>query len=158
MPLGSDECLPSPLAAAAPRVVAGLLALGLVGGLALQACGSDSSSSSTDTTSADGSTTTTVVNTTSLDDVKVEGDFGSKPTVTFDPSYVGTEDSFKVISEGDGPVITADQRVTVNYVGIAGADGTELGGTYRRDPREVLHGRHEPPPGHHRVDDRPEGR
>ena len=87
------------------RVVAGLLALGLVGGLALQACGSDSSSSSTDTTSADGSTTT-VVKTTSLDDVKVEGDFGSKPTVTFDPSYVGTSDSFKVISEGDGPVIT----------------------------------------------------
>ena len=73
------------------RVVAGLLALGLVGGLALQACGSDSSSSSSDTTSADGSTTTTVVNTTSLDEVKVEGEFGSKPTVTFDPSYVGDE-------------------------------------------------------------------
>lgn len=119
------------------RVVAGLLALGLVGGLALQACGSDSSSSSTDTTSADGSTTT-VVKTTSLDDVKVEGDFGSKPTVTFDPSYVGTEDSFKVISEGDGPVITADQRVTVNYVGIAGSDGSELGGTFGATPEKFF--------------------
>ena len=120
------------------RVVAGLLALGLVGGLALQACGSDSSSSSTDTTTADGSTTTTVVNTTSLDEVKVEGDFGSKPTVTFDPSYVGTEDSFKVVSEGDGPVITADQRVTVNYLGVAGADGTELGGTYGATPEKFF--------------------
>jgi peptidylprolyl isomerase len=120
------------------RVVAGLLALGLVGGLALQACGSDSSSSSTSTTSADGATTTTVVNTTSLDDVKVEGDFGSKPTVTFNPSYVGTEDSFKVVSEGDGPVITADQRVTVNYVGIAGSDGTELGGTFGSTPEKFF--------------------
>ena len=120
------------------RVVAGLLALGLVGGLALQACGSDSSSSSSDTTSADGSTTTTVVNTTSLDEVKVEGEFGSKPTVTFDPSYVGTEDSFKVVSEGDGPVITADQRVTVNYLGVAGADGTELGGTFGATPEKFF--------------------
>ncbi len=121
------------------RVVAGLLALGLVGGLALQACGSDSSSSSTDTTTADGSTTTsTVVKTTSLDEVKVEGEFGSKPTVTFEPSYVGTEDSFKVVSEGDGPVITADQRVTVNYVGIAGADATELGGTYGAAPEKFF--------------------
>ena len=115
-------------------VVAGLLALGLVGALSLQACGSSGSSSSSDTTTADGSTTTTVVNTTSLDGVTVEGDFGSKPTVTFDPSYVGTEDSSKVLIEGDGPVVTADQRVTADYLGVGGADGTELGGTFGSKP------------------------
>jgi peptidylprolyl isomerase len=120
------------------RVVAGLLALGLVGGLTLQACGSDKSSSSTDTTTADGSTTTTVVKTTSLDEVKVEGDFGTKPTVTFDPSYVGAEDTFKVVSVGDGPVITADQRVTVNYLGVAGSSATELGGTFGSTPEKFF--------------------
>ena len=120
------------------RVIAGLLALGLVGGLALQACGSDSSSSSTSTTGADGSTTSTVVNTTSLDGVTVTGDFGSKPTVTFNPSYVGTEDTFKVISEGTGPVITADQRVTVNDLGVAGSDATELGGTFGATPESFF--------------------
>lgn len=120
------------------RMVAGLLGLGLVGGLALQACGSDSSSSPSDTTTADGSTTTTLVKTTSLDDVKVEGDFGAKPTVTFDPSYVGTEDTFRVVSEGTGPVITADQRVTVNYLGVSGANATELGGTFGSTPKKFF--------------------
>src|SRR6188474_563074 len=87
------------------RAAAAILALALAGGVALQACSSSNSSSSTDTT-AD-ATTTTVVNTTSLDQVTVEGDFGSKPTVTFDPSYVGSEDASVVVTEGDGPVITA---------------------------------------------------
>jgi len=120
------------------RVAAGLLAIGLVGGLALQACGSDSSSSSSDTTAAGGATTTTVVNTTSLDSVTVTGDFGAKPTVTFDPSYVGTEDSSKVVIEGTGDAVTADQRVTVNYLGIGGADGQELGGTYGSTPQSFF--------------------
>ena len=31
-------------------------------------------------------------------------------------------------------MITADQRVTVNYLGVAGADATELGGTYGEPP------------------------
>ena len=140
------------------RVVAGLLALGLVGALSLQACGSSGSSSSSDTTTADGSTTTTVVNTTSLDGVTVEGDFGSKPTVTFDPSYVGTEDSSKVLIEGDGPVVTADQRVTADYLGVGGADGTELGGDLRLQAGQLLHGRQEPATGDRRRHGREEGR
>ena len=56
------------------RAAAGILALALAGGVALQACGSNGSSSSTATT-AD-ATTTTVVNTTSLDQVTVTGDLG----------------------------------------------------------------------------------
>src|SRR4051812_8647685 len=117
------------------RVAAGLLAIGLVGGLALQACGSDGPSSSTTTTAGDGgATTTTVVNTTSLDDVTVTGDFGTKPTVSFDPSYVGAEDSSKVVIEGSGDTVTADQRVSINYLGVNGADGSELGGTYGTAP------------------------
>jgi len=114
------------------RIAAGLLVLGLVGGLALQACGTDGSSSSTDTTT-DGSTTTTVVNTTSLDEVTVEGDPGAKPTITFDPSYAGDADSVKVISTGDGPVVEEGQLVSFDFVMIDGTDGSELQSSYGTD-------------------------
>jgi peptidylprolyl isomerase len=126
----------------ATRVAAALLAVGLVGGLALQACGSDSSSSSTTTTAAgaDGSTTTTVVKTTSLDDVTVTGDLGSKPTVTFEPSFAGTEESVKLLQAGTGPVVTDGQRVTFDYVAVSGADGSELGTSYGAAVQSVMVG------------------
>lgn len=126
----------------ATRVAAGLLAIGLVGGLALQACGSDSSSSSTTTTdpAADGSTTTTVVKTTSLDDVTVTGDIGSKPTVTFEPSYAGTEESVKVLQAGTGPVVTSGQKVTFDFVAVSGVDGSELGTSYGSAVQSVIVG------------------
>jgi peptidylprolyl isomerase len=122
----------------ATRIAAALLAVGLLGGLVLQACGSDSSSSSTDTTSADGSTTTTVVKTTSLDGVTVEGALDEKPTISFDPSYAGEADAFAVVAEGDGPVVTADQRVSLDYVATSGADGSELGSTYETEPDKLF--------------------
>jgi peptidylprolyl isomerase len=112
------------------RVVAALLALGFVGGTALAACGSDGGSSSTDTTSADGATTTTVVETSSLDEVTVEGEVGAKPTITFDPSYAGDGESVKVVSTGTGPVVEADQLVTFEYVTVSGIDGTETDSSY----------------------------
>ena len=121
----------------AVRAAAAILAVALAGGIALQACSSGSdASSSTDTTA--GATTTTVVNTTSLDQVTVEGDFGSKPTVTFNPSYVGSGDTSVVVIEGDGPVITADQRVTVDYLGVSGSSGQELGGTFGAKPEKFF--------------------
>jgi peptidylprolyl isomerase len=73
----------------------------------------------------------------SLDDVKVTGAFGEKPTVTFKPAYVGTEETFKVISEGDGPEVTEGQRVTLDYVAISGADGSELDSTFGQTPQAV---------------------
>jgi peptidylprolyl isomerase len=74
---------------------------------------------------------------TTLDAVKVSGAFGEKPTVTFKPAYVGTEETFKVISEGDGPVVTEGQRVTLDYVAFSGVDGSELDSTYGQTPQAV---------------------
>jgi peptidylprolyl isomerase len=118
------------------RVAGGLTALTVVVALLFAACGSDGSGSS-DTS---GDTTTTVVNTTSIDAVTVEGDVGSKPTVTFDPSFQGSESTSKVITIGDGPAVQAGQRVTVDYLAVSGADGTELGGTYGSDPETIIMG------------------
>lgn len=119
------------------RIGAALVALALVGGLVLQACGSDSSSSTDDT--AD-STTTTIANTTSLDGVTVTGDIGAKPTVTFDPSYAGTEESVKVVQAGTGPVVETGQLVTFDYVAVSGVDGSELGTNYDQAAQSVIVG------------------
>ncbi len=87
---------------------------------------------------ADPSTPTTLAtHSTKLDDVKVSGNFGEKPTVTFKPAYVGTEETFKVISQGDGPVVAEGQRVTLDYVAYSGADGSELDSTFGKAPQAV---------------------
>lgn len=75
--------------------------------------------------------------TTSLDKVTVSGEPGQKPTVTFNPAFVGTEETFRVISEGDGPVVEDGQRVSLDYVAISGADGSELDSTYGQATQAV---------------------
>lgn len=121
---------------ALPRAAAGATALVVLMALLLAACssgGDGASSSTTDTTAGD--TTATVVNTTSLDDVTIEGAFGAKPTVTFNPAYVGDSDTSKVISTGDGAVVETGQRVTVDYVAINGGTGEEVDATYGKTPQ-----------------------
>lgn len=98
--------------------------------LLLAACGSSGSGSSTTTTG--GATTTTVVKTTSLDGVKVSDTMGTKPTISFDPSYVGTGPAAKVVVKGTGAPVTEGQRVTTQYVLVSGADGTELDSSWSR--------------------------
>ncbi len=92
-----------------------------------------------DSSSKDSAETSTSVpaKTKSLDGVKVEGAFGEKPTITFKPAYVGSEESFKILSEGDGPVVEDGQRVTLNYVAVSGNDGSELDSTFGQAPQSV---------------------
>ncbi len=124
------------------RASAATAAVVVTSALLLGACGSDGGGSTTESsspeTTAPAETTTTVVNTTSLDQVTVSGAVGEKPTVTFTPSFVGTADATKVVAEGDGPVVGADQRVTVDYFGFSGASGAELGGTYGSTPSKFF--------------------
>ena len=93
-----------------------------------------SDSSSKDTA---GIATSVPAKTKSLGGVKVEGAFGEKPTVTFKPTYVGEAEDFKVLSEGDGPVVEDGQRVTLNYLAVSGADGSELDSTFGNAPQAI---------------------
>ena len=108
----------------ARRLAAAALAVALPLGAVAAACGSDgpSTDGGADTTLAE--TTTTVVNTTSLDAVSVTDALDQEPTVSFDPSYVGTEASARTIVEGTGEPLADGQRVSVDYVLVSGADGT----------------------------------
>jgi len=90
---------------------------------ALVACGSSSKS---DDTSGSTSTSVPDARTKTLDKVTVTGDVGSKPTVTFDPAFVGEKEDSLVLVPGTGAEIKAGQRVTANYVAISGNDGSEL--------------------------------
>jgi len=114
-------------------IIGALVALLVVAGVAIfMLTRSDSSSKDSSET-----TTSVPVKTKSLDGVKVEGAFGEKPTITFKPAYVGSEESFKVLSEGDGPVVEDGQRVTLNYLAVSGADGSELDSTYGQAPQAI---------------------
>ena len=101
----------------------------------LVACGSSSNS---DDTSASTSTTLPEARTRTLDKVTVTGDVGSKPTVTFDPAFVGEKEDSLVIAPGTGAEIKAGQRVTANYIAISGNDGSELDTTYGKTPQNII--------------------
>lgn len=57
-----------------------------------------------------------------LDGVKVTGAYGKEPTVTFTPFTVADTQS-KVLSQGTGRKVTADDTVEVNYHGVDGRTG-----------------------------------
>ena len=107
-------------------IVAVLVVAGVAIGLVARGGSSDSSGTETPKTRS-----------TSLDQVKVTGEFGEKPTVSFQAAYVGTQETFKVVSEGDGPEVTEGQRVTLDYVAYSGADGSELDSTFGQTPQAI---------------------
>ena len=100
---------------------------------ALVACGSSSKSSDSSTSS-----TTPTARTKTLDKVKVTGDVGSKPTVTFDTAFIGDTEEHIVLVPGTGADIKAGQRVTADYVAISGNDGSELDSTYGKTPQHII--------------------
>jgi len=115
-------------------IAAGIFAASLALVPALVACGSSSSSSDDSSTSS----TTPEVRTTALDKVKVTGDFGSKPTVSFDAAFAGDTEEHVVLVPGNGEEIKAGQRVTADYVAISGNDGSELDSTYGKTPQRII--------------------
>jgi peptidylprolyl isomerase len=118
-------------------IIAGVLAAALVvGGFVFMFTRDDSSAKSSDPA---GSTVPTLpTKSKKLSDVTVEGAFGEAPTITFKPAYVGSEESFRVISEGDGPVVEDGQRVMLNYLAVSGADGSELDSTFGGAPQPII--------------------
>jgi len=85
-------------------------------------CSSASSGGGTE----DASSTTT----TDIEKIAVTGKFGELPKVDVPTPFSATETVRKVISEGDGEKVEAGQRVSVNYLGLNGADGQEFDSSY----------------------------
>lgn len=123
----------SPSPRRASRVIAaGVFAVALALVPALAACGSSSKSDSST------NSTTPEARTKSLSKVKVTGDVGSKPTVTFDTAFIGDKEEYIVLVPGTGAEIKAGQRVTADYVAVSGNDGSELDSTYGKAPQRII--------------------
>lgn len=66
---------------------------------------------------------------TSVEQVKVEGEFGTEPKVTFPTPLSGEGVETKVISEGSGGVIVGSQRVALHFTGFNSGTGEPFQGS-----------------------------
>lgn len=114
-------------------------ALTLSLGLALSACaggsGDDPSPSATSSSSAN------PADVAALAEVKVEGEPGSKPTITLPSTpFQVTALTARVVDEGDGDVIEDGQTLSIQTTAVSGTDGSELGTTYDTEtgPEEIV--------------------
>lgn len=113
-------------------------ATGLVAALALVPVAAACSSSSASSGDSSSTSSTNPPRTTSLKDVKVTGDPGAEPTITFDTAFVGQSEEHLVLIPGTGEEIKPGQRVTVDYVAVNGNDGKELDSTYGIAKQKII--------------------
>ncbi len=111
----------------------------------LASCGSDASSSSssdasTATTAAGGSDVTTATTTGGSDVTTTAAGASEKPTVKI-PATLPTKLVITDLSDGTGDAAKIGDTVSVNYVGVRSADGTEFDNSYDRgQPFDVVLG------------------
>jgi peptidylprolyl isomerase len=116
-------------------LAAAALALSL--GLALTACSGGSGDDPTPTSSS--TSTANPADAAALAKVKVEGDLGSKPTITLPTTPFEVSGlTVRIVDEGDGDVITEGQTLSIETTAVSGADGSELGDTYATEPEKIV--------------------
>jgi peptidylprolyl isomerase len=70
-----------------------------------------------------------------LDEVRVSGEQGSKPKVAFDKPFSATETDKRVLRQGKGIVLSEGVNIRMHYVGLNGTDGKEFDTSYGGKPR-----------------------
>jgi peptidylprolyl isomerase len=97
--------------------------------------------------SASSSNNSTTTQTTDLSAVKVTGADNAKPAIAFKAPFVAAKTDRKVLKSGSGSIVTSGQRVTINYVGVNGADGKEFDtsfgktdATFTLDTNDIIKG------------------
>lgn len=119
------------------RTSAAAAALALATALTLTACADDSGDSASPSASASSSPATeaptpTKEDVAALKTVKVEGDAGKEPKVTFKSPLEVSVPTTRVIDEGKGAEVTEGTQVTIDFVGYLGSDGTSQGSTWQQ--------------------------
>lgn len=121
------------------RTVRGITALTLGAALLLSACGSDDAetpSASASATSTD-APVATEADIAALDAVEVAGDAGAEPTLTIAAPFTTGAEVVRVVSEGTGDEILADNLVGLQLVVYKGSDGTQLQSTWAEPAYEA---------------------
>lgn len=109
----------------------------------LAACSGDAAAPSSSASSSPASTdsaapTASAEDLATLDAIKVSGDLGATPTVSFDTPLTVGGTVAKVDTKGDGDPITADSLLKVNYALFSGDDGSMIGSTWDDKTPEVI--------------------
>ena len=75
-----------------------------------------------------------------ISDITVTGAPGQKPTVDFKPPVQFAQTQSKIVDKGPGKgdTINPESQVTLDYVGVSGADGSEFGSTYGSAPPAIF--------------------
>lgn len=112
-------------------------ALTLSLGLALTACAGGSADDPSPTSSS--TSTANPADVAALAKVEVEGEAGSKPTITLpETPFEVSALTVRVVDEGDGDVIEEGQTLSIQTTAVNGADGSELGDTYATAPEKIV--------------------
>ncbi|MGW8568589.1 FKBP-type peptidyl-prolyl cis-trans isomerase [Isoptericola sp. NPDC055881] len=118
------------------RTSAAAAALALATALTLTACADDSGDGATPSASASSSPATeapkpTKEDVAALDAVKVTGDAGKEPQVSFKSPLEVSVPTSRVVDEGDGAELSEGMQVTIDFVNYLGADGTSQTSTWK---------------------------
>jgi len=97
--------------------------------VSLAACSSNPTASTSESPVSSSGACEATAGGAGVDGVTIDGEFGTKPTVTFDKPLTVTETERKVISTGDGDEIVDGDQVKVDFSLINATSGTELAAT-----------------------------
>lgn len=111
--------------------------------LALAGCGSpspsasaspsaDSSATASESASAAPTAHPSVAPSSTIDGIKVTGDFGAEPTISFTTPFAIDQTRSKVLVAGKGPEVTATNYVDINYKGVNGYTGETFDSSWSR--------------------------
>jgi peptidylprolyl isomerase len=119
------------------RTSAAAAALALAAALTLTACADDSGDGATPSASASSSPATEMPEPTkedvaALESVKVEGDAGKEPKLSFKAPLEVSVPTSRVLDEGDGAEVAEGAQVTIDSVAYLGTDGTAQGSTWQQ--------------------------
>lgn len=119
------------------RTSAAATALALAAALTLTACADDSGEGATPSASPSASTATeapqpTKEDVAALEAVKVEGEAGKEPKLSFKAPLEVSAATSRVIDEGDGAELAEGMQVTIDFVGYLGSDGKSQGSTWQQ--------------------------
>lgn len=116
------------------RLAAAALALTLGAGLA--ACSGEAGDdpttpAPTDSASATGLPTPTAEDVAALEGVTIEGEHGTKPTLTLPSTpFEVTAPVARLVSDGEGDAVEVGELLTMQTTGFSGADASAMGSTY----------------------------
>jgi FKBP-type peptidyl-prolyl cis-trans isomerase len=73
-----------------------------------------------------------------VDAIEVSGPVGKEPKVEFEAPLEVSAPTFRVVDEGTGEELTEGAQVTINYLVIAGKDGSTSGSTWKTKKPETF--------------------